>query len=198
MILAETSLSFLGLGLLPPTISWGVLLQGGAERPLDRRRRPGSSSPASRCASRCWRSTSSATACATPPTPMRRRAADMDRAPPPLRRHQGEPSVRPESPRSRREFLRRRRRRLRADERARPSAGRTLCVVGESGSRQERHRRSILQIVDRPGRVSPGSVLLHRHRTARSRGEEEHTIDLAGAAIRAPPRSAPSAAATSR
>ena len=27
MILAETSLSFLGLGLLPPTISWGVLLQ---------------------------------------------------------------------------------------------------------------------------------------------------------------------------
>jgi peptide/nickel transport system permease protein len=27
MILAETSLSFLGLGLRPPTISWGVLLQ---------------------------------------------------------------------------------------------------------------------------------------------------------------------------
>ena len=27
MILAETSLSFLGLGLLPPSISWGVLLQ---------------------------------------------------------------------------------------------------------------------------------------------------------------------------
>jgi peptide/nickel transport system permease protein len=27
MILAETSLSFLGLGLLPPTISWGVLLK---------------------------------------------------------------------------------------------------------------------------------------------------------------------------
>ncbi len=27
MILAETSLSFLGLGLLPPTVSWGVLLQ---------------------------------------------------------------------------------------------------------------------------------------------------------------------------
>jgi peptide/nickel transport system permease protein len=26
MILAETSLSFLGLGLQPPTISWGVLL----------------------------------------------------------------------------------------------------------------------------------------------------------------------------
>ncbi len=27
MILSETSLSFLGLGLRPPTISWGVLLQ---------------------------------------------------------------------------------------------------------------------------------------------------------------------------
>ena len=27
MILGETSLSFLGLGLKPPTISWGVMLQ---------------------------------------------------------------------------------------------------------------------------------------------------------------------------
>jgi peptide/nickel transport system permease protein len=27
MILGETSLSFLGLGLAPPAISWGVLLQ---------------------------------------------------------------------------------------------------------------------------------------------------------------------------
>jgi len=29
MILSETSLSFLGLGLRPPAISWGVLLQEG-------------------------------------------------------------------------------------------------------------------------------------------------------------------------
>ncbi len=29
MILAETALSFVGLGLRPPVISWGVLLQGG-------------------------------------------------------------------------------------------------------------------------------------------------------------------------
>jgi peptide/nickel transport system permease protein len=28
MILGETSLSFLGLGLQPPVVSWGVLLQG--------------------------------------------------------------------------------------------------------------------------------------------------------------------------
>ena len=27
MIIAETSLSFLGLGLRPPVVSWGVLLQ---------------------------------------------------------------------------------------------------------------------------------------------------------------------------
>ncbi len=27
MIIAETSLSFLGLGLRPPAISWGILLQ---------------------------------------------------------------------------------------------------------------------------------------------------------------------------
>lgn len=27
MILAETSLSFLGLGLRPPVVSWGVMLQ---------------------------------------------------------------------------------------------------------------------------------------------------------------------------
>jgi peptide/nickel transport system permease protein len=27
MILAETALSFIGLGLRPPVISWGVLLQ---------------------------------------------------------------------------------------------------------------------------------------------------------------------------
>ena len=29
MIISETSLSFLGLGLRPPAISWGVLLQQG-------------------------------------------------------------------------------------------------------------------------------------------------------------------------
>ncbi len=38
MILAETSLSFLGLGLQPPTISWGVLAARGPEHPLHRHR----------------------------------------------------------------------------------------------------------------------------------------------------------------
>ena len=32
MILAETALSFLGIGLQPPIVSWGILLAGGAER----------------------------------------------------------------------------------------------------------------------------------------------------------------------
>jgi peptide/nickel transport system ATP-binding protein len=68
-------------------------------------------------------------------------------------------------------------------------AGKTLCVVGESGSGKSVMARSILQIVDPPGRVISGQVLLHRHRTARGRGEE-HTVDLAtlhprSAAIRA-------------
>ena len=31
MIIAETSLSFLGLGLRPPAISWGILLQGAQQ-----------------------------------------------------------------------------------------------------------------------------------------------------------------------
>jgi peptide/nickel transport system permease protein len=35
MILSETALSFLGLGLREPVVSWGVLLQEGAEYPRD-------------------------------------------------------------------------------------------------------------------------------------------------------------------
>ena len=69
-------------------------------------------------------------------------------------------------------------------------AGRTLCVVGESGSGKSVTARSVLQIVDHPGRIAQGQILLHRHRTARRRGAEDDTIDLAalpprGDAIRA-------------
>lgn len=56
-------------------------------------------------------------------------------------------------------------------------AGKTLCVVGESGSGKSVMSRSILQIVDPPGRVTGGQALLHRHRTARA-GAEEDTVDL--------------------
>jgi peptide/nickel transport system ATP-binding protein len=40
--------------------------------------------------------------------------------------------------------------------------GMTLCVVGESGSGKSVTARSILQIVDRPGRIDSGSILLRR------------------------------------
>jgi peptide/nickel transport system ATP-binding protein len=58
--------------------------------------------------------------------------------------------------------------------------GRTLCVVGESGSGKSVTARSILQIVDHPGRIVSGRILLHRHRTARASGSgAEETVDLA-------------------
>jgi len=53
--------------------------------------------------------------------------------------------------------------------------GKTLCVVGESGCGKSVTARSILQIVDAPGRIVGGEILLHR-RTADGRRE---TIDLA-------------------
>ena len=56
--------------------------------------------------------------------------------------------------------------------------GRTLAIVGESGSGKSVTARSILQIVDRPGRIVAGQILLHRHRTMKGAGED-HTIDLA-------------------
>jgi peptide/nickel transport system ATP-binding protein len=56
--------------------------------------------------------------------------------------------------------------------------GRTLCVVGESGSGKSVTARSILQILDPPGRIASGRILLHRHLTAKARAADE-TIDLA-------------------
>ena len=60
--------------------------------------------------------------------------------------------------------------------------GKTVCVVGESGCGKSITARSILQIVDRPGRIVAGRILLHR--------ESEEVVDLAamaptGKAIRA-------------
>jgi len=52
-----------------------------------------------------------------------------------------------------------------------------LCVVGESGSGKSAAARSILQILDRPGRVVGGQILLYRYE-----GDSEvpsETIDLA-------------------
>ena len=66
MILAETSLSFLGLGLRPPAISWGVLLQE-AQNVQSIALAPWLLSPASPWSSPCWPSTSWAMACAMRP-----------------------------------------------------------------------------------------------------------------------------------
>ncbi|RDJ21882.1 ABC transporter ATP-binding protein [Bosea caraganae] len=40
--------------------------------------------------------------------------------------------------------------------------GKTLCIVGESGSGKSVTARSILQIVDSPGRIVSGAMILHR------------------------------------
>ncbi len=49
--------------------------------------------------------------------------------------------------------------------------GRTLCVVGESGSGKSVTARSILQIVDAPGRIVAGEMLFRR--------TDGTTVDLA-------------------
>ncbi|KSV76062.1 ABC transporter ATP-binding protein [Sinorhizobium sp. GW3] len=49
--------------------------------------------------------------------------------------------------------------------------GKTLCVVGESGSGKSVTARSILQIVDKPGRIEGGSMVLTR--------QDGSTVDLA-------------------
>ncbi|MGV3652137.1 MAG: ATP-binding cassette domain-containing protein, partial [Devosia sp.] len=50
--------------------------------------------------------------------------------------------------------------------------GKTLCVVGESGSGKSITARSILQIVDRPGRIVSGTMVLNR--------PDGTSVDLAG------------------
>jgi peptide/nickel transport system ATP-binding protein len=54
----------------------------------------------------------------------------------------------------------------------------TLCVVGESGCGKSVTARSILQIVDRPGRIVEGEILFHRPAGQNEHGGAE-VIDLA-------------------
>ncbi len=57
-------------------------------------------------------------------------------------------------------------------------AGETLCVVGESGSGKSVTARSILQIVEKPGRIVAGEIILNKHRD--TRGNVVHgPVDLA-------------------
>src|SRR5436190_6208950 len=55
-------------------------------------------------------------------------------------------------------------------------AGETLCIVGESGSGKSVAARSILQIVDKPGRIVGGQILLNRYVADQS--EPSETIDI--------------------
>ncbi|MEO1104131.1 MAG: ABC transporter ATP-binding protein, partial [Pseudomonadota bacterium] len=50
-------------------------------------------------------------------------------------------------------------------------AGETLCILGESGCGKSIMARSILRIVDRPGRIVAGSIVY--------RAEDGRTVDLA-------------------
>jgi peptide/nickel transport system ATP-binding protein len=57
--------------------------------------------------------------------------------------------------------------------------GRTLGVVGESGSGKSITARSILQIVDTPGRIVEGEILYHRRVNQNGRGMSEEVLNLA-------------------
>lgn len=54
--------------------------------------------------------------------------------------------------------------------------GKTLCVVGESGCGKSVSARSILQLIDPPGRIVDGEILLHRKDYDT---EERSTVDIA-------------------
>jgi peptide/nickel transport system ATP-binding protein len=56
--------------------------------------------------------------------------------------------------------------------------GETPCIVGESGCGKSVTARSILQILDRPGRVVSGEILFHRVRKENG-SEVKEVVDLA-------------------
>jgi oligopeptide/dipeptide ABC transporter ATP-binding protein len=63
--------------------------------------------------------------------------------------------------------------------------GETLCIVGESGCGKSVTARSILQILDHPGRIADGQILFHR--TRRENGSEvRETVDLVALGARGP------------
>src|SRR5262249_44080752 len=108
----------------------------------------GCSSPPFRSLSSSSPSTSSAMACATRPTPMAEAIAEapvLEVADLRTYYHQDEGVVRAVDGAS---FA--------------VKAGQTLGIVGESGCGKSVSARSILQIVERPGRIESGTILLRR------------------------------------
>jgi oligopeptide/dipeptide ABC transporter ATP-binding protein len=63
--------------------------------------------------------------------------------------------------------------------------GETLCIVGESGCGKSVTARSILQILDRPGRIVDGQILFHR--MSQDNGSQvRETVDLVALGARGP------------
>jgi peptide/nickel transport system ATP-binding protein len=62
--------------------------------------------------------------------------------------------------------------------------GETLSVVGESGSGKSAAARSILQILDRPGKIVDGQMLLHRYRGDETAPSEILDIEKLGRSSR--------------
>ncbi|MDQ1300501.1 MAG: peptide/nickel transport system ATP-binding protein, partial [Chloroflexota bacterium] len=57
--------------------------------------------------------------------------------------------------------------------------GGTTCIVGESGCGKSITARSIMQIVDPPGRIVSGEILLHRRTAGNGGGQVADVVDLA-------------------
>jgi peptide/nickel transport system ATP-binding protein len=57
--------------------------------------------------------------------------------------------------------------------------GKTLCIVGESGCGKSVTARSIMQLVDPPGRVLSGQMLFRRRRQDSGASESDDIVDLA-------------------
>ena len=57
--------------------------------------------------------------------------------------------------------------------------GRTLGIVGESGCGKSITARSILQIVDHPGRIVEGNIIYRRAEAATSASSQTEVVDLA-------------------
>ena len=147
MIINETSLSFLGLGIRPPAISWGVLLQEAqniqtlALAPwllipgLDRHRRGAGVQPGGRRPARCLRSLQ-------PLIPLLR-VRDLRVS---FRLDEG--TVRAVDGVSFDVF-----------------PGQVVGIVGESGCGKSVTMRAILQLIDPPGRITSGEILYRQGTT---------------------------------